>query len=291
MATEPRQASAAAFADRMKPSFLRRVQIRAYKSIAFCDVVLEPLTIFVGRNATGKSNFLDALAFLRDLMEMRVTEAVNERKGWRSIHCRSARTPYIEMALQATFESFSSIWDANYSFVLEIAKQNQVRVHREHLNLDEHGGKRQCGFVVENGELQWIGAEYFLDDSEWTPEIEPGRLLPEHKLEDPRFFRGRDDRLLLSAIGTQPFIDLAESLRASCIYNFSPPAIRTHQPITASPILVRDGRPSGCASPTRSAITRRFPASSFTSLPATSASSMAEGWISACTPKVSRSST
>jgi predicted ATPase len=42
-------------------------------------------------------------------------------------------------------------------------------------------------------------------------------------------------------IGTQPFVDFAEGLRASCVYNFHPPAIRAHQPITASPILARDG--------------------------------------------------
>src|SRR3954452_12897402 len=67
-----------------KPPFLRRVRIRGYKSIAFCDVTLEPLTIFVGRNATGKSNFLDALAFLSELMKMPVLGAAHNRKGWRS---------------------------------------------------------------------------------------------------------------------------------------------------------------------------------------------------------------
>src|SRR5437588_4691771 len=101
-----------------KPPFLRRVRIRGYKSIAFCDVTLEPLTILVGRNASGKSNFVDALAFLRDLMETRATEAVNERKGWRSIQCRSGSTPHIEMGFEATF---GSTWDADYSFTLEMA--------------------------------------------------------------------------------------------------------------------------------------------------------------------------
>jgi predicted ATPase len=45
--------------ERHKPPFLRRVRIRGYKSIAFCDVTLEPLTVLVGRNGSGKSNFLD----------------------------------------------------------------------------------------------------------------------------------------------------------------------------------------------------------------------------------------
>jgi len=241
MATEPKKESAAALADRTESPFLRRIQIRGYKSIAFCDVALEPLTIFVGRNATGKSNFLDALAFLRDLMETRVTEAVNERKGWRSIHCRKASTPWIEMALEAVFESYGSVWNANYSFSIEIAKQNQIRVQREQLILDEQEGGRRCGFRVADGDLEWIGKDHFVDDSEWTSQIDPRRPLPNDKLDDPRFFRSRDDRLLLSAIGTQPFVDLGERLRASCIYNFAPPAIRAHQPMTASPILMRDG--------------------------------------------------
>ena len=58
-----------------RPPFLRRVRIRGYKSIGFSDVRLQPLTILVGRNAAGKSNFLDALAFLRDVMKVGVAEA------------------------------------------------------------------------------------------------------------------------------------------------------------------------------------------------------------------------
>src|SRR5437588_7860311 len=86
--------------EHVAPPFLRRMRIRGYKSIAFCDVQLAPLTVLVGRNGSGKSNFLDALAFLRDLMEMRTAEAVKERKGWRSIHCRTDSTPHIEMGFE-----------------------------------------------------------------------------------------------------------------------------------------------------------------------------------------------
>src|ERR1700684_3773480 len=68
-----------------KPPFLRRVRIRGYKSIAFCDVALEPLTILVGRNASGKSNFLDALAFIKDAMETNITEATKRHGGWQSM--------------------------------------------------------------------------------------------------------------------------------------------------------------------------------------------------------------
>src|SRR5437764_5696747 len=81
--------------------FLRRVRIRGYKSIAFCDVTLEPLTILVGRNASGKSNFLDALAFLRDTMLLGVMEAVQRHGGISGVLCRSGSHEAIVIEVQA----------------------------------------------------------------------------------------------------------------------------------------------------------------------------------------------
>ncbi|HRZ63238.1 MAG TPA: AAA family ATPase, partial [Rubrivivax sp.] len=45
-------------------AFIRRVVLRSYKSIAKCDIRLQPLTYLVGQNGAGKSNFLDALHFV-----------------------------------------------------------------------------------------------------------------------------------------------------------------------------------------------------------------------------------
>src|ERR1700678_672578 len=101
MATAPKEEVAHKADDYTLPPFLRRVRIRGYKSIAFCDVHLHPLTILVGRNAAGKSNFLDALAFLRDSMIVGVAEAVKERRGWHSVAARNADTPFIEIEVEA----------------------------------------------------------------------------------------------------------------------------------------------------------------------------------------------
>ena len=43
---------------------IRRVKIRGYKSLREVDVQLEPLTVLIGKNAAGKSNFQDALQLL-----------------------------------------------------------------------------------------------------------------------------------------------------------------------------------------------------------------------------------
>ena len=49
--------------------FVRRVRARNYRSIADCDVTLGPLTVLLGFNAAGKSNFLDVLRFVADALE------------------------------------------------------------------------------------------------------------------------------------------------------------------------------------------------------------------------------
>ena len=215
-----------------KPAFLRRVQIRGYKSIAFCDVTLEPLTVLVGRNASGKSNFLDALGFLADLMERRATEAVNARGGWKSIHPKVGSNPHIQIAVAAYFESYKSKWDAEYSFALEFAEQNQIRVSHESLIFtDCKDRNRVCGYTYYAGKITWLGQEYFENS-----------LFTDEKLPNPEFFtRRRYDRLLVSVIGTQPFLDFAELLRSSSVYDLLPRAIRSFQPSTGSPKLAADG--------------------------------------------------
>ena len=83
-----------------KPPFLRRVRIRNFKSIAYCDVTLEPLTILVGRNGTGKSNFIEALAFLRDCVDTNLERAIRDHGGWDRIHRKDAGEEPMEIGLE-----------------------------------------------------------------------------------------------------------------------------------------------------------------------------------------------
>ena len=46
---------------------LKRVRIRGYKSLVDVEAKLEPLSVLLGPNAAGKSNFLDALQLLSRL--------------------------------------------------------------------------------------------------------------------------------------------------------------------------------------------------------------------------------
>ena len=105
MATAASTSQAPVFDGRTKPPFLRRVRIERYKSIAYCDVSLQPLTILVGRNSSGKSNFLNALAFLRDALARGTDEAVRLHGGPRAVLPRSSRATTISFRITADYES------------------------------------------------------------------------------------------------------------------------------------------------------------------------------------------
>ncbi|MFE9172785.1 AAA family ATPase [Streptomyces kebangsaanensis] len=65
--------------------FITRVRVENYKSIAHCDVALGRFTVLLGLNAAGKSNFLDALRFVRDALVHGPAEAVAARGGWEEV--------------------------------------------------------------------------------------------------------------------------------------------------------------------------------------------------------------
>jgi len=61
---------------------IKSVEITNFKSLADVRVYLEPFTVFVGANGSGKSNFVDALAFIQECLADSVEAAVNRRGGW-----------------------------------------------------------------------------------------------------------------------------------------------------------------------------------------------------------------
>ena len=74
-------------------TFLRRVVLKNYKSIAGCDVQLGPLTFLVGPNGAGKSNFLDALRFVTDALRTSLDHALRDRGGISDVRRRSGGHP------------------------------------------------------------------------------------------------------------------------------------------------------------------------------------------------------
>lgn len=70
--------------------FVRRVRVRGFRSIAGCDVSLGSLTVLLGFNASGKSNFLDVLRFVADAVSTSPAQAVADRGGLGALLHRSS---------------------------------------------------------------------------------------------------------------------------------------------------------------------------------------------------------
>ncbi len=56
-----------------------KIEVSRYKCLKRADISLTPFNILIGPNASGKSAFLDSLAFLRDALESDVEKAVRKR--------------------------------------------------------------------------------------------------------------------------------------------------------------------------------------------------------------------
>jgi predicted ATPase len=64
---------------------IRHVRITNFKSLADVSVHLDEVTVLIGRSGTGKSNFVDALRFLREFLAARSQDATRDFGGWERI--------------------------------------------------------------------------------------------------------------------------------------------------------------------------------------------------------------
>ena len=121
--------------ERREPLRFAHLQLRNWKNFAACDVSIADRVFLVGPNAAGKSNFLDAFRFLRDLATPGggFQEAVRRRSGVSAIRCLAARRfPDIEIRAVVQEREGSSRWEYELGFNQDhrrprIAKERVVR--------------------------------------------------------------------------------------------------------------------------------------------------------------------
>lgn len=114
---------------------IKYIKIEHYKSIGNIEVDLGPVTILVGANGTGKSNFVDAIRFMKDAVQFDLNRAVSERHGIDSIRQWSPRRPYylkIELGLYRSNERHGKYsvtlasQRGNFQIVREEAQWNKM---------------------------------------------------------------------------------------------------------------------------------------------------------------------
>lgn len=90
---------------------ITHISLKNWRNFQSVDVDLSERVFIVGPNASGKSNFLDAFKFLRDISKPGggLQKAVDDRGGVSKIRCLAARRyPDIELAIEMSDEAGSS---------------------------------------------------------------------------------------------------------------------------------------------------------------------------------------
>jgi len=103
-----------------------RIRIENWRNFSRAEVELRHRAFLVGPNASGKSNFLDAFRFLRDLVSVGggFQEAVRRRGGVSSMRCLAARrNPDVVLDVSVGSYSQPALWE----YRITIRQDNQRR--------------------------------------------------------------------------------------------------------------------------------------------------------------------
>ncbi len=210
--------------------FLRRVSIRNYKSIAACDVELGKFTVIVGRNGSGKSNFLDAIRFVAESLDTSLDHAVRARGGMDDV-LRRTGTSADALGIELHFE----LPDGRAGvYAIEVIglPQGRYRVRHERLQILAPGCD-SVGFETRDGEVTRVPY------SELNPTT---MVVGEDTVVIHAMPKLAPDRLYLVTLsGGNDFRDVYEALKGMAFYNLSPDQIRQLHAADSSDVLRRDG--------------------------------------------------
>ena len=195
-------------------TFLTRVRVRNYKSIAACDARLHPLTFLVGPNGSGKSNFLDALYFVADALRTSLEHALRNRGGINEVRRRSGGHP-THFALRLDFLLPSGL-NGHYAFRIGARPRGGYAVQQEECVLGTSNVFASAHFNVSAGQVVSTSAQ-----------VAPAAAV---------------DRLyLVNASGLAEFRPVYEAFSHMGFYNLNPDRIRDLQSPDAGELLTRDG--------------------------------------------------
>lgn len=198
----------------MEPSrvpFLHRVVIEHYKSIRRCEVDLGPLTFLVGRNGSGKSNFLDALRFVADSLRTSLDQAVRSRVSIYDVILRGSDVFWVFLQLSSPDQPIIT-----YSLVLGANSPGSFEIVKEALEIRSEYGEFLAYYQVRSGIV-------IRSSTESPPAAHTDRLY------------------LVSVSGLPEFRPAYDALSSMAFYDFSSEAMRKSQAPDTGELLRRDG--------------------------------------------------
>ncbi|SFD96025.1 AAA family ATPase [Paracidovorax konjaci] len=189
---------------------LTNAHVRHYRSVSDVNVDLHPaVTVLVGPNASGKSNFVDALRFLRDAARDGLDHAIVARGGIARIRQNSSGRPYNLGLTIGTLQRFDQDIEFPGAYAMEIGSTSggNFRVEREEAscyqeevfsNSHPDSWEKEFGYVLEG---------FSRDKS--------GKIIQKNSVPARTYSLDEHDRLALGTlIGDYAFHGLAEPLES-----------------------------------------------------------------------------
>lgn len=188
-----------------------RVRVRNYRNIAACDVAPAQLSLVVGPNGVGKSNFLDAVGLVADCLRSSLGDALRQRGGAREIVRRTTgRAKHFGIRLDYNL----GIATGHYALSLGADRDGKLNIGREECRLV--GGTETHFCALEHGRVTECTFPH-------PPPVPKG------------------DLYLMRLAAVPEFRPVYDALSRVCVYRLDPAAIRElHGPEQG--LLRADGR-------------------------------------------------
>ena len=171
---------------------ITRIQLKNWKNFGDVDAVCGKRVFLIGPNASGKSNFLDALRFLREVAQDGLEKAVDARGGMKAVRYLCARKPS-DVKIVVWLDDK---WEYGLSFN---TVKGELRITEECVFLVENGNKKEL-LSRPNSEdkkdklrltqtaLQQVNAnKEFREIADYFKSIEYRHILPQ-LVRDPKSF-------------------------------------------------------------------------------------------------------
>lgn len=118
---------------------IKHLRVKNFRSLVDVSVALEPLTVLIGRSGSGKTNFVQAIRWLRDFLTQRNLDLAMSpyEHDWNSVLCATAAAPDDGLSFHVLFSAPGFREDFTYTLRFVRSQHRPVEFSEEELILGE----------------------------------------------------------------------------------------------------------------------------------------------------------